>query len=761
MRGLLRCVALALAAASVVAPSALGGTPIRVGAVEDAAKWGDPAAKMDLAKLAGFDTIRMTAQWSAGQTAPSAGELTNMQNAAGAAAARGIKPIVSIYNVGSSSTPADDASRAQFVQYATAVAQGLPSVQTFIVGNEPNSNTYWLPQFDAAGADIAASAYEQLLAASYDAIKAVRPTATVVGGALDPRGGDVAGGTKPTHSPTTFIRDLGAAYRASGRTLPIMDVFDQHVYADNSSLPPSMSHPNTTTIAEADYTKLVALLGQAFDGTAQAGSTLPILYGEFGVESIVPAAKAGVYTGTEPSTTKPVDEATQAAYYTEAFKLAMCQPNVIGIMVFHVSDESALSAWQSGPYYADDTAKSSMAAIRDAASAARAGTLTSCPDSTTPTAALSAPANGALVGGAGVTVSGAATDDVGVGKVELVANGVVVGTKYAAPYTFAWKPKQDGPTTLELRAYDAAGNIGSASVTVTADITAPETTITGQPSSPNGSASGARFDFSASESATFACSLDGAPSTTCTSPVLLTALAAGDHTFQVAATDAAGNVDQTPAAVTWTVIDTTPPETTLASVPADTTTAHDAAFSFTASEQAAFECSLDGAAWTSCASPATYPSLPDGRHTFAVRATDVAGNVDPTPASTVWTIVTPPPNDAFASANAISSSRGSIAGTTAWASKEPGEPAHNGNAGGHSVWYVWTAPANRKVTLTTSSSSFSTELGVYTGSTVDRLARAASGTTSATFNAHRGTTYRIAVDGANGASGTFVLNWTS
>ncbi|MDX6473251.1 MAG: polysaccharide biosynthesis protein PslG, partial [Gaiellaceae bacterium] len=397
MRGHLRRIALALAAALVVAPSALGGTPIRVGAVEDAAKWGDPAAKMDLARSAGFDTVRMTAQWSAGQTAPSAGELTNLQNAAGAATARGIKPIVAIYNAGSGSTPADDASRAQFVQYATAVVKGLPSVQTFILGNEPNSNVYWLPQFDAAGTDVAATAYEQLLAASYDAIKAVRPTATVVGGALDPRGGDVAGGSKPTHSPTSFVRDLGAAYRASGRTLPIMDVFDHHVYADNSGLPPSMSHPNTTTIAEADYGKLVALLGQAFDGTAQPGSSLPILYGEFGVESVIPAAKSGAYSGTEPSTTKPVDEATQAAYYTEAFKLAMCQPNVIGILIFHVTDESALAAWQSGPFYADDTAKSSLNAIRDAASAARAGTLTSCPDQTVPTATLSSPAGGTLV----------------------------------------------------------------------------------------------------------------------------------------------------------------------------------------------------------------------------------------------------------------------------------------------------------------------------------------------------------------------------
>ena len=53
-------------------------------------------------------------------------------------------------------------------------------------------------------------------------------------------------------------------------------------------------HPNSTTIAVADYDKLVSLLGTAFDGTAQQGSTLPIYYTEFGVESQIPAPKASL-----------------------------------------------------------------------------------------------------------------------------------------------------------------------------------------------------------------------------------------------------------------------------------------------------------------------------------------------------------------------------------------------------------------------------------------------------------------------------------
>ena len=216
----------------------------------------------------------------------------------------------------------------------------------------------------------------------------------MIGGALDSHGADDPHGARLSHSPTTFIRDLGRAYRASGRKTPIMDVFDEHVYADTSAMPPSMPHAGST-IAEGDYAKLVKLLGQAFDGTAQRGSTLPIFYGEFGVESTIPAEKAGAYTGTESA--KTVDEATQARYYAEAFRLALCQPNVIGIMVFHVIDESALGAWQSGPYYADRTPKSSLPAIRDAALAAHAGSAASCPDRTAPTVAIST-AGGTVVG---------------------------------------------------------------------------------------------------------------------------------------------------------------------------------------------------------------------------------------------------------------------------------------------------------------------------------------------------------------------------
>jgi hypothetical protein len=158
-----------------------------------------------------------------------------------------------------------------------------------------------------------------------------------------------------------------------------MDGFAFHPYPDNSSQSPDTPHPSTTTIGLADYGKLVALLGEAFDGTAQSGSSLPILYDEFGIESLIPKGKAKHYTGQEPATTKPVTEATQASFYARGLGLAFCQPNVAGLLFFHSHDEHALLSWQSGVYYADGTPKSSLRAVRDALERTRGGSVARCP----------------------------------------------------------------------------------------------------------------------------------------------------------------------------------------------------------------------------------------------------------------------------------------------------------------------------------------------------------------------------------------------
>jgi hypothetical protein len=373
----------ALFAALVLAPTALAGGPaMRVGASEDQVKRPSlvqAKARLDLLRLAGLDSVRVTLTWAPGTTAPAAQDLTSIGNLVDAAGVAGIKVYVSVSQYGSGTTPLTDEARSQFASYAAAVAKRFPTLAGMIVGNEPNLNRFWLPQFNPDGSDAAAPAFLQLLAKSYDAIKAVQPRLKVYGVGLSPRGNDNPTGTRLTHSPTTFLKDLGVAYRASGRTQPIMDGLALHPYQDNSSQPPTFQHPNSTSISISDYDKLVALLAEAFDGTAQPGSTLRLLYDEYGVESQIPAAKSGHYTGSEPTTTKPVDEATQGAYYRQAIAIAFCQPNVDGILLFHAIDESSLPAWQSGVYYSDLTAKASRAAVAEAASLSRRGVIAICP----------------------------------------------------------------------------------------------------------------------------------------------------------------------------------------------------------------------------------------------------------------------------------------------------------------------------------------------------------------------------------------------
>ena len=93
------------------------------------------------------------------------------------------------------------------------------------------------------------------------------------------------------------------------------------------------------------------------------------------------------------------------------------------------------------------------------------------PDTTAPTAAVTSPLDGAAVARRStVTISAYASDDVGVSQVDFYVNGSLKCAATLAPYACAWKvpPPANKSYQLEVRALDAAGNIGrSAVVTVT------------------------------------------------------------------------------------------------------------------------------------------------------------------------------------------------------------------------------------------------------------------------------------------------------
>jgi len=124
-------------------------------------------------------------------------------------------------------------------------------------------------------------------------------------------------------------------------------------------------------------------------------------------------------------------------------------------------------------------------------------------------------------------------------------------------------------------------------------------------------------------------------------------------------------------------------------------------------------------------------------------------------------------NDAFASAAVVSNSF-TVTGSNVGATREAAEPNHAGVSGGKSVWWSWTAPANGKLILATAGSSFDTVLAVYTGPQIGQLSAVASNddvsrrdkSSRVSISVRAGTTYRIAVDGYQGAAGSIRLAGT-
>jgi large repetitive protein len=228
------------------------------------------------------------------------------------------------------------------------------------------------------------------------------------------------------------------------------------------------------------------------------------------------------------------------------------------------------------------------------------------------------------------------------------------GAFSACPSPKGYSSLSDGPHTFKVRAVDHAGNLDPTpdSYTWVVDTIAPQTTIGTHPASLT-SATNASFSFTGTDAGSgvegFECALDGGAFSTCTTPKSYSGLSDGSHTFTVRATDAAGNVDQSPASFTW-VVDTVAPDTTITS-PAPSLNSTAATFTFTASESATFQCKLDGAAFAACTSPEEYFGLGSGPHTFAVRGIDGAGNIDASPASVSWSIDTDQPVISISSAH--------------------------------------------------------------------------------------------------------------
>jgi hypothetical protein len=130
------------------------------------------------------------------------------------------------------------------------------------------------------------------------------------------------------------------------------------------------------------------------------------------------------------------------------------------------------------------------------------------------------------------------------------------------------------------------------------------------------------------------------------------------------------------------------PETTIQTGPSGTGNQTDVAFAFGSDEvDATFECSLDGASFSSCVTPAQLTGLADGVHTFAVRAIDSVGQADASPASRTWTVDTSSPNQ---------TTSGTVeAGTTVTT-----DPGNNGATATAPLMTALTTPNQGDVSIT-------------------------------------------------------------
>jgi CSLREA domain-containing protein len=258
------------------------------------------------------------------------------------------------------------------------------------------------------------------------------------------------------------------------------------------------------------------------------------------------------------------------------------------------------------------------------------------------TTITSGPAN------AGVTADSTPTFGLASSEPSSTFECKVDGGSFAActdPHTTA--ALSEGSHTFQARATDNTAHTDStpASRTFTVDLTPPDTQIDSGPAAGSTTAdSTPSFGFSATDAgSTFECRIDGSSFAACSGPGAAhttAVLADGQHTFEVRAADAVGNADTSPASRTFSV-DATPPDTQIDSGPAAGSTTADSTPSFGISATEAgsrFECRIDGAAFAACTAPHTTAPLPTGSHTFEVRATDVVGNTDASPATRSFSV---------------------------------------------------------------------------------------------------------------------------
>jgi hypothetical protein len=366
----------ALAGLTAAAPAL---ADLSVGVADDGGKLGQDGGTWFLGQMreAGLQENRITIGWDPDHPA-TIRDKEQLDRYVANASAAGIRLVVLIAPTRARALTSSPSARNDFVRFVVQVARTYPQVKEIGVGNEPNQPRFWQPQFSNTGRSLACGAYERVLAQAYDALKEVDKNITVIGVSLSPRGNDnplaaVNGST----SPVRCIRELGIAYRASGRKRPIMDelAFHPHPNSYTDGYRVGYRWPNAGT---SNLGRIKQAIWDAFNRTgqptfAEAGkpvfkAALPPLrvrLNEVGWQVGVPDASMHAYYGRE-SVARLADERSQADIYGSLVAYFACDASVRSMLYYGLVDEPDLDRWQAGLIRADGTRRPSFGSVRSA-----------------------------------------------------------------------------------------------------------------------------------------------------------------------------------------------------------------------------------------------------------------------------------------------------------------------------------------------------------------------------------------------------------
>ena len=309
----------------------------------------------------------------------------------------------------------------------------------------------------------------------------------------------------------------------------------------------------------------------------------------------------------------------------------------------------------------------------NSASASIQANIAAPPDTTSPSVALTSPAAGGTVTGSVVLAATASDAGSGVSRVEFRVDGTLVASDASSPYSATWNSSSAGvgAHTVQVTAFDVAGNSASTSVSVNvpappppADTTPPSVSITSPTSGATvtgATALAATASDAGSGVARIEFRVDGVlVGSDANSPYSsswdASSVASGAHTIRATAIDVAGN--STSASISVNVPAPPPPVDTTAPTVAITSPANGSTISGaitiaasgtdSGSGMSRVEFRVDGALlFTDTAAPYSTTwdpsSSPAGLHTITARAYDLAGNASTSSISVSIAAAAPPP----------------------------------------------------------------------------------------------------------------------